>query len=187
MIFHAGTLTLEKDGIVTVFEAIGLAMQKSEKNIRFVLSNYRTLPKIKHQIEAILDKYGMREKVVFNDFMKKADLEDTFRSSSLVIINKPDNYRNRYNFSTKLGECMSYALPIISTTVGESEQYLEDSKNCLVIHSSDNAEELCDHILKILSNTDLAQSLGIKAKNTADKYFRYSNYIQAFKDFLYRL
>jgi len=186
-IFHAGTLTIDKDGIVTVFEGVAKAITQSGMNIQFVLAHYQTLPDIKSQIEAIIDEYGVREHIIFHNFLWNEDLEYQFRNASLVIINKPDNYRNRYNFSTKLGECMSYGLPIIATPVGESGNYLKDGENCLLLNSSEDADELAAKILRIVQDPDLAKRLGEGAKNTADRYFHYSNYKVAFNEFFRNL
>ncbi|MHA7865538.1 glycosyltransferase family 4 protein [Flagellimonas marinaquae] len=186
-IFHAGSLTIDKDGIVTVFESVAKAITQSGMNIQFALSNYQTLPGIKSQIESIMDRYGIRDNVTFFNYLSKEELEVQYRNASLVIINKPDNYRNRYNFSTKLGECMSYGLPIIATSVGESANYLQDGENCLLLQSSEDAEELSAKILRIVQDPQLAQLLGEGAKNTADRYFHYSNYKETFNDFFRNL
>ena len=183
-IFHAGTLTIDKDGIVTVFEGVAKAITQSGMNIQFVLSNYQTLPGIKSQIESIMDRYGIRDNVTFFNYLSKEELEVQYRNASLVIINKPDNYRNRYNFSTKLGECMSYGLPIIATPVGESANYLQDGENCLLLQSCEDADELSAKIMRIVQDPDLAKRLGEGAKNTADQYFHYSNYETVFRAFL---
>ena len=182
-IFHAGTLAIDKDGIVTVFEGVAKAITQSGMNIQFVLAHYQTLPVIKSQIEAIIDEYGIKENITFHNFLWGEDLAHQFRNASLIIINKPDNYRNRHNFSTKLGECMSYGLPIIATSVGESVNYLSDGENCLLLNSSEDADELSAKILRILQDPDLAKRLGEGAKRTADRDFHYSNYGRVFKEF----
>lgn len=186
-IFHAGTLTTEKDGILTVFEAIGKARQESSLNIRFILSNYKALPSIKKKIESLIDKYEMKGDVIFHNYLNSSQLEEAYNSARLIIINKPNNLRNQYNFSTKLSVCMSYALPIISTSIGESKNYLVHEHNCMILKSSGDSNELSKLILRVFTSESLAENLGIEARKTAQEHFLYSKYNESFGQFLYSL
>ena len=186
-IFHAGTLTREKDGIIQVFEGFGKAVQGLNVKLNFELSNYDTLPDVKTQIESIIDEYNIREQVIFHNHLSEIELAEKFQACSMVIINKPDNFRNRYNFSTKLGECMSYGLPIITTSTGESDNYLIDGSNCIVIRDSQSSDEIMKYIARLNSNSQLAESLGRNARETAIRNFGYENYATPLSEFFKEL
>ncbi|MFY8019573.1 MAG: glycosyltransferase, partial [Bacteroidia bacterium] len=94
---------------------------------------------------------------------------------TLVIINKPDNKRNSYNFATKLGEYMSYGIPIISTPVGEAAKYFEDRKNAHVVNSTD-VDALVERISEILDNPTAAVELGNMGRKTATENFDFRLY-----------
>ena len=173
-IFHAGTLTVEKDGILTVLEAFGKFHQNRTSPLRFEFSNKRTLPSVKSQMDAIIERYGVRDKVTFHNHLSKEALDRKFRECTMVIINKPNNLRNSYNFSTKLGECMSYHLPIITTAVGESARYLHHGRNALVIQDANDADEIAGHIAALVDHPERRADLGDQAAATARTHFHYS-------------
>ncbi|MBK8683458.1 MAG: glycosyltransferase [Bacteroidetes bacterium] len=186
-IFHAGTLTEEKDGILIVFEAFSIVTTTTHPNLRLILSNYTTLPKVKENIQRIIEHYGVREKVKFHSHLNQIDLFEYYRKCSMVIINKPDNFRNKYNFSTKLGECMNFAIPIIATDVGDSSIYLKNNHNVLIIEDSYSSNEVANHIRKIMDNPKQSELLGINAFSTAQDSFNYSLHSDKLSSFFQNL
>jgi glycosyltransferase involved in cell wall biosynthesis len=174
-VFHAGTLTEEKDGIIQVFEAIARVIKEKDPQLKFVLSNKITLPAVIHKIDSIIEKYGIKVNVVFHNHLSKEQMDENLRTCTLVIINKPDNKRNSYNFATKLGEYMSYGIPIISTPVGEAAKYFEDRKNAHVVNSTD-VDALVQRIGEILDNPIDAVELGNMGRKTATENFDFRLY-----------
>ena len=170
-IFHAGTLTEEKDGILEVVEAFGRFHQSHESELTFEFSNKKTLPQIINKMEVIMDNYGVRDKVVFHNHLSKEELDRKFKTCAMVVINKPDNRRNVYNFSTKLGECMSFSVPIISTAVGESRNYLEHGRNALIIKNSKDAGYISSQIASLMNDDGLRNRIAKEAELTAKQYF----------------
>ena len=182
-IFHAGTLTEEKDGILEVVEAFGRFHQSHKSELTFEFSNKRTLPQIIKKIEVILDNYAVRDKVVFHNHLIKAELERKFRTCAMVVINKPYNRRNSYNFSTKLGECMSFSIPLISTAVGESRNYLEHGQNALIIKNSKDAEEISSHIASLMNDDGLRKRIAKEAALTAKQHFYFGAHQNRLSEF----
>lgn len=186
-IFHAGTLTPEKDGIIQVLEGFGKAVKESNLKLNFEFSNYKTLPDIKKELESIIERYGIRDRVIFHNHLSNSKLAEKYQACSMVIINKPNNLRNRYNFSTKLGEYMSYALPIITTSTGESGNYLKDGSNCIMINDSYSSDEIAKHIVQLNANSPLAESLSQNARETSISSFGYKNYATTLSEFFKEL
>lgn len=219
-IFHAGTLTIEKDGILDVIEGFAkcVTAQKTQptdrslrdhnnhnhnnprdnnnssslrdhqnlsnlNNLRFEFSNQQTLPSIKSRIHAIIDQYGIHDRITFHQHLSPENLDHKFRTCSLIIINKPENLRNRHNFSTKLGECMSYGLPIITTAPGDSRNYLRDRENCLMLPNNANSDDIARHITTLINDPDLAATLGQNAKTTAENHFAWPHHRDALRTF----
>jgi glycosyltransferase involved in cell wall biosynthesis len=108
------------------------------------------------------------------------------KNCSFVIINKPNNLRNSYNFATKLGEYMSYGSPIITTTVGESKQYLIDGENAYCL-KDDSVECIIEKINELLGNQSRAIEIGIKSYETAISNFHYQKYALKLSNFLENL
>ena len=174
-VFHAGTLTEEKDGISTVVEAFAKCAA-GRPNLRFELSNYVTLPSIKQRIESILKAYEVRDRVTFHRHLSRETLQEKLLSCALVVVNKPENLRNRHNFSTKLGEYMSLGLPIITTATGDAAQYLVDGENCLLIADASDSDEIARHMQTLLDDPVLAQTLGENARKTSQASFAYAHH-----------
>lgn len=182
-IFHAGTLTREKDGIIEVLEGFGKAVIKTDLKLNFEFSNYVTLPDIKRELQSIIERYDIQDRIIFHDHLKPEELRQKYQSCSMAVINKPNNERNRFNFSTKLGEYMSYGIPLITSDVGESGKYLKDGENCLLIGDSRSSDEIAIHITRLSSNSSLAEELGENARRTALDHFDYRNHSAALIDY----
>lgn len=191
-VFHAGTLTVEKDGIFDVLEGfakcvttLDLDSQCRErlKTLRFEFSNIKTLPVIKAKLRGIVKAYGIEDRVTFHRGLSRGELEQKFRTCALAIINKPDNVRNSYNFSTKLGEYMSWGIPILTTAVGESRRHLRDGQNCVLLSDAPSSDEIARRIAELYCDPERAERIGAGAKKTAEASFSYLNHRERLCDF----
>ena len=185
-IFHAGTLTEEKDGISTVVEAFAKCAAERPQ-LRFEFSNYTTLPSIKQRMEAIFEAYQVRDRVTFHRHLSRETLQEKLLGCTFVVVNKPDNLRNRHNFSTKLGEYMSLGLPIITTATGDAAQYLVDGENCLLIADASDSDEIAHHMRTLLDDPELARTLGENARRTSQASFAYARHASALGAFFQTL
>ena len=171
-IFHSGALTEPKDGILGMIEAFGIACSKVEGPLRFVCTGRKEKSPCAKEIDALIAKYNLQDKVVFTGYLSDEQLKDYLQKASLVIINKYPNRRNTYCFSTKLGEYMAAGKAIIITEVGEAMNWLNPGKDALVIPPCDN-EALAQAIIKLTADGDLRRSLGENARQTCRCSFDY--------------
>lgn len=132
-IFHSGTLYEQKDGICGMLEAFGMACQKLDTPIMYILTG--TLEQSPHakELKQIITKYNIADKVKFVGYLDLQTLRKYQKNCFLTIINKYDTQQNRYCFSTKLSEYLSFSRPVITTTVGEANNYLKDNVNAFVV------------------------------------------------------
>ena len=186
-IFHAGTLTNFKDGIETVFEAYGKAVRENGLTLRYEFSNFNTLPAIKNKIRTIINRYDLQDLVTFHNYLSADELHQKLESCYMVVINKPNNIRNKYNFSTKLGECMGYGIPIITTAYGDSAMFLKNHNNALIIEDSSDSDQIAVLMHTLHSDKELAKQIGIEARKTAEKEFHYSNFSKPLQDYFLAL
>lgn len=179
-IFHSGTLYEQKDGILGMIEAFGIATQKLNYKIHFVLTGiYEKSPHSK-EIKVLIEKYQLNNVIHFTGYLSNDDLRDKLSKSSLVIINKYTTQQNKYCFSTKLGEYMAAGKPLIITRVGEAMNWLTDHHDCLIVEPG-NIRQMSDAIIKIFGDTKFAESLGNEARKTCRNCFDYRNYGKIFK------
>lgn len=174
-IFHSGTLYEQKDGILGMIEAYGKAIQRMNKRIDFVLTGDIKASPHKHQIEELIQKYNMSERIHFTGYLPTDKLNEKLSKASLVIINKYPNRQNLYCFSTKLGEYMAAGKPIIITRVGEAKNWLTDRKDAYFIEPND-MEQLTDAIIHLFANDNDRKFLGENARSTCIKAFDYHAY-----------
>ena len=92
------------------------------------------------------------------------------RHAAMTIIYKSDNIQTRNCFPTKLGEMLIYGIPVITTTVGDANYYLEDGKSALII-KPDDEDSLVQCIRFILDNPAEAKRIGLAGRDVALKYF----------------
>lgn len=170
-LFHAGTLTQQKDGIVTIFEAIGKL--KKEYGIEFpfcLTGNLNSSPEAE-QIRAIIEKYDLNN-IQFLGYVSNEEVESRINGSSFLILYKTNNLQNKYCFATKLGEYLNAAKVIITTDFGEQVHYLKDRFNSLMVKEGD-IEALVSAIKWVIDNPGSHYSIQEKARETSGIYFDY--------------
>lgn len=160
-IFHSGTLYEQKDGFVGVLEAFGKATLMLKTPIRFIstgnLNNARD--KERSAIQEIIDRYNLEDKISFLGYVTNEELKNYLSRASLVIINKYRTQQNNYCFSTKLGEYLAAAKPVVITNVGEAMNWLKDGEDAYVVEPEDN-DSLANAIVRVFGNPEEAHNIG---------------------------
>lgn len=185
-IFHAGTLTESKDGILGMIEAFCIASGQIGTDLHFISTgNVKKSPHCE-QIMSIIEKYNKEDKVIFTGYIDEDQLSHYLSEASLTIINKYPTLQNEYCFSTKLGEYLAASKPVIITNVGEAVNWLQDGSDSVIVPHS-NIHALSSAIVEILKDDDRRQSLGKSGKDTCCQKFDYSQQAQNLVEFLYDL
>lgn len=150
-IFHAGGLTEQKDGVLGMIEAFGRAQRSLPTDVRFVLTGSLEKAKAAAQIRAVIQQYGIEDRVVFTGYLSDDELRSRLSGASLVIINKYVTQQNQYCFSTKLGEYLAAGKPVIITRVGEAMNWLRDGETAYVVEPGD-CQLLADAIVEAFAD-----------------------------------
>lgn len=85
--------------------------------------------------------------------------------ATMTIIYKSDNLQTRNCFPTKLGEMLISGIPVITTTVGDANLYLENKKNAFIFVPGED-EALVEYFKLILNNHCLAKQIGKMGKKS---------------------
>lgn len=171
-IFHSGTLTEQKDGILGVLEAFGKALQRTEIPLKFISTGYIERSKHKEEILDIISRYHLEDRVIFTGYISEEDLRSYLQKASLVIINKYNNQQNTYCFSTKLGEYMAAAKPVIITNVGEAMNWLRDGESAYVVEPENN-DEMTENILQAFLTPERTRKIGLNGREVCRNSFDY--------------
>ncbi len=169
-IFHSGSLYEQKDGICGMLEAFGLACQKLQSPIEYVLTGKLENSPHADELRHIIEKYGINDKVKFIGYLDLPTLRKYQKNCFLTIINKYDTPQNRYCFSTKLSEYLSFSRPVITTTVGEANNYLKDGINAFIVEPH-KPELIAEKIIYAFMNPKVAETIGIEGHKLTEKEF----------------
>lgn len=169
-IFHSGTLFEQKDGICGMLEAFGIACQKLQRPIEYILTGKLEQSPHAEDLINIIRKYGIEDKVKFVGYLDLRTLRKYQKNCCLTIINKYDTQQNRYCFSTKLSEYLSFSRPVITTTVGEANNYLKDGVNAFIVEPH-RPELIAAKIVYAVNHPEEAKALGVEGHKLTEKEF----------------
>lgn len=171
-IFHSGTLYEQKDGILGMIEAFGIASQQMNQPIHFISTG--TIEKSPHakEIRLLINKYNLNNKIFFKGYLNDCEKKECLSKATLVIINKYRTLQNEYCFSTKLGEYLAAAKPVIITNVGEAINWLKDRESAYIIEPGDT-KCLAKTIIEVFNNPEERKHIALKGKEICKKNFDY--------------
>ena len=176
-IFHSGTLYQQKDGILGMIEAFGIALRKTGLPAKLISTGDLNMSPHKDEINDLIAKYHLDNHVFFTGYISDNELKDYLSKAQMVIINKYRTQQNHYCFSTKLGEYLAAAKPVIITNVGEVMNWLENGKSAYIVESED-AEALANAIVHIFTNPKESHLIGIAGQKVCRQCFDYHNWSQ---------
>lgn len=184
-IFHSGTLSEQKDGILGMIEAFGMASKMMSMPIKFISTGFMNSSPHSKEIADLIKTYDLQDKLVFTGYLSHDELREYLSKASLTIINKYATQQNRYCFSTKLGEYLAAGKPVIMTRVGEAVNYLKDGETAFFVEPGDVAQ-LSEKIRFVLTHREIAIKVGKNGKNLCKEVFDYRVYgnklVQSFVD-----
>lgn len=187
-IFHAGSLSEQKDGILAVFEAFARAHHRLYDlygiRLKFYLTNNITQPQTWQSIETILARHALQNDVVITGFCEEDELDRLVGSALALIINKPDHFQNRYNFPTKLGVYLASGRPVIFAGSGlEANHYLRHEVNAIVV-PPDDSEQMAEAVVRCYCEPEFAEKIGKGGAETVEQHFYYRQYGSRLSEFL---
>lgn len=187
-IFHAGSLSEQKDGIYVVFEAFVMAHLSLRKNygiqLKFYLTNKVTQTSTWERIEHLLACNGLQEQVVITGFRAETELRKFLSGSIALVINKPHGLQNYYNFPTKTAAYLSSGRPVILAAQDlEVNRYLMDNENAVVVRPDDSAS-IAAAVVKCFVEPNYASRIGKSGAETAERNFYYSIHAQRISEFV---
>lgn len=185
-IFHSGTLYEQKDGILGMIEAFGMALQQTEKQLHFISTG--TIEKSPHakEIKKLIEQYHLEGKLIFTGYLSNEELKDYLSKATLVIINKYKTQQNHYCFSTKLGEYLAAAKPVIITNVGEATNYLKDGESAYIIETEDTTK-LADTIVDAIEHLNKRKRIATNGQQVCKQYFDYRSYASFLKKHIQKI
>ena len=181
-IFHSGTLYEQKDGILGMIEAFGIALHQTPFPIRFISTGKPENSPHKEAIYELIEKYHLKDNILFTGYLSEKELRDYLSKASLVIINKYNTQQNKYCFSTKLAEYLAASKPVIITKVGEAMNWLTDNKDAYIVETQ-QVKYLAKKIVEAFIDAQKRHTIAKNGFKTCKNNFNYRNYSKQLIDF----
>ena len=182
-IFHSGTLYEQKDGILGMIEAFGIASQQLSFPIHFILTGDKKESPHATVIDELIIKYQLQDKIHFVGYLNEEKLREYLSLAALVIINKYDTQQNKYCFSTKLAEYLAAGKPTIITDVGEAQKWLTNEESAIIVKNGD-IKILAEKITILFSDEKFRKKLSSQGKKVCEQHFNYKHYGIILKNYI---
>jgi glycosyltransferase involved in cell wall biosynthesis len=158
-IVHTGSITQNKDGILTILKGIGEYNKKYlSAPLNFYCSGVLEESMVYSEIIKLLEIYKLQNNVFFTGYLSDAELENLLINSLLSVVYKVSNEQNKYCFPTKIASYLSYGIPLIVTNVGPMGDEFTNNNNALVIKEG-CTESLVEAVFRIANDEELRNDL----------------------------
>lgn len=185
-LFHAGTLYQQKDGILDVLDAFSLALKSLPSDTKYLFTGYLKTSPDAESIRNKITNLGLEKNVLFLGYLSDIELLEYEKGASLFVINKLDNLQNKYCFATKTGEYLLTGNPILTTSIGETNQYLTNGISAYIVEHN-NIQQMADTIICALTHSKESKEIGIKGRIIAEQSFTIASQSNSLKVFFEEL
>lgn len=176
-IFHSGTLTIQKDGIIDVVMAFNQASiylrKRHNIELKFITTNKKCSNEIWNEIQRLLEVENLGSNFIVTGYLGRDELNNYLNNASLFLINKPNSLQNKFNFPTKISDYLNSGNPVIVASEGlELNNYLKDGVNSIVVKPND-INEMANAIIKLILDASLSMKLGSAGKQLSKNELDY--------------
>jgi glycosyltransferase involved in cell wall biosynthesis len=184
-IAYCGSLAGNKDGIPILIDAFCCIADKFKDVKLYIIGNGAgsdDLEKLKAQVRRL----NLEGKVIFTGKVHRDDIPQYLCNAAALALARPSSLQSQGGFPTKLGEYLSTGNPVAVTNVGEISRYLANGVNAFVAEP-DSVEAFAEKLDYILSNTAIAEQIGLKGREVVLSTFTYKVQSKRIVDFLAQL
>jgi len=181
-ILHAGSLSEQKDGIKAMMSAYKIAKSNLNTELSFFFTQNKGLPSILKWINQFILSNQLEKNIVFKGILSPTELEKLYVGCDLAIINKPHNFQNDFNFSSKIPELIQRKIPLIISRTKEHEFYFRHDFNCYLVEPNDDVA-IAKGIVKIITDKKYSEYIAENASKLIETDFYYLNHQNSLFDF----
>lgn len=180
-LLFAGSLARTKDSIKEFFFALDFLDENQKNKIQFEICGLSVDELKKHIGNDIYNKY--KKQINIYGKIPQSKIADMYLNSDYGIFLRPHQRSSDAGFSTKLGEGMILGTPFIINNTSDIQLYIKDKKNGFIIEKDiSKIADLFKYILNL--NNEERVEIRKNARETAEKYFYYGEYIDEFQKFI---
>lgn len=167
-IIHTGTMYEQKDSISKILRAFAQFKRETGYACKLVFTGPHANSKCEYL--SLIKSLGIEKDVILLGMVDSKKVVELQYHATMTIIYKSDNLQTRNCFPTKLGEMLICGIPVITTTVGDANYYLENGRSAFIFEPDDE-ETLVKYIKYIFSNTNEAHKVGDLGRDISRKFF----------------
>jgi glycosyltransferase involved in cell wall biosynthesis len=172
VISYVGFMGGNKDGLENLIDAM-YVVNKRIKNVALNLigsAPEEDMLRLKNKVESL----GLNNVITFLGSKNAEQIPAFLLNSDLLVLARPDTIQAKAGFSTKLGEYLASAKPVVITITGEISKYLKDKESAYLVEP-DNIEKFADKIIFALSDINSGK-IGLEGMKVAKQNFDYKLY-----------
>lgn len=171
-IAYAGTIHSEgKDGLKVLLEAFAL-IKKREPELMFYFIGRIANKEYYNELIMLAEKKKIKSSIYFTDFVSRKEYIQYLKGALVLLVAKGQNSFYSGGLSSKVVEYLFSKKPVILVSSDGFDKYLEDGKDVL-FSKTNNPKEIYQLLFKLVSQPELAKSIGISGFEKAFKYFDY--------------
>lgn len=179
---YSGSLLDRKDGIMSILKAFSVANKAYPGLKLYITGNAHQSPDYP-KVKETIDTLGIQQQVKFKGFVPKRQMFKLQQNALLLILVKPHNRQNQYNFPTKIGEYLSSGTPVLCTENKTLNTYFSNGKNMFLCKNQ--PEEIGQKIIEILKSPEISKIVGEQGRQYALRFFHYKYQAERLKTFIF--
>jgi len=171
VIGYAGSLSEEKDGVLSLLKAAAQAAPQlaPEFDLRIkILGDTTSCAGRTALRESRL--LGLDDRVTFHGQVPHDEVRELLAECHVLALPRPVSRQASGGFPTKLGEYLSTARPVLTTAVGDIPRYLRHGETCVMVAPNDVAA-LAQSLLDIAWGYREAQVIGARGRQLVERSF----------------
>ena len=184
IILYSGTYLERKDGIISIIKGFSL--------VKDILDDYKLVltgvPERSPDYKRIMDIIILEKldkSIVFTGYLPEHKLRSLLEISRILILTKPENRQNLYNFPTRMGEYLITGRPVIATKFGIIGELFSENEN--MYFTDFDSVSISKKIVYVINNSKEANAIGQKGREFALEYFDYLVHSKRMIDFFENL
>lgn len=167
-ILYSGSLYERKDGVLTILRSFAKVVKELPDLKMYITGNAKSSVDY-DKVMKIIEDNNIQNNIVFTGFLSQEELVDLMRNARLLVLAKPQNRQNDYNFPTKLGEYLISGTPVLCTLNDNLKEYFITDKN---IYATElNCDDMSKKALEVLTNAEKAEEVGQEGQKVALESF----------------
>lgn len=138
-------------------------------------------------IRYVNDHPILRNHVVFTGWLELEDMKKQMQNADAFLLLRENNIFSRACFATRLPELLETERTVITTNIGNIDQYLTSYIDAILVSPIDQRTNLVDEIAGLINEPETASRIGASGRQSAIRNFSYRQHSKKLFELLCRL